>query len=205
MKKPLTIAEKQKRRQIVTTEYDGILPMTLVFYRIFVVSEATKTWTLLSQAKEIAENIRQEEENDQILSEALADTVQYGLQHAAALSRYLFPAFQRDHVQAALVQARGKKLREEFSVADSSPLSDRSLRNAFEHFDEYLDDFLLNDLAGVYVPSTKIGDHKQFGDDIYRVFKFIDISASVCILLGRRFDYGAIGEEAKRIASLGEG
>lgn len=39
-------------------------------------------------------------------------------------------------------RTRGRTLRTRFHVKDTSAFSDRSLRNAFEHFDEKLDDFL---------------------------------------------------------------
>ena len=39
-------------------------------------------------------------------------------------------------------QARGKELRINLSIADSSPIKQRTFRNIFEHFDEQLEDWL---------------------------------------------------------------
>ncbi|MBL7406354.1 hypothetical protein INQ30_29005, partial [Escherichia coli] len=66
-------------------------------------------------------------------------TVQEALTHAGALSRFFWPV-KKDSLLAA---ARGEKLREAFALTDASPLKWRRLRNAFEHFDEDLDRYLI--------------------------------------------------------------
>jgi hypothetical protein len=67
------------------------------------------------------------------------------LNQGAAISRYFWPTGKK-------YQERGEKLREAFSIDDTSPLKDRKLRNMVEHFDEYLDDYLRQNFAGQYVP-----------------------------------------------------
>lgn len=57
------------------------------------------------------------------------------LTHTANISRLLFPTGQKGDV----AQERGIHLREVLDVDDNSPISDRSLRNHLEHYDERLD------------------------------------------------------------------
>lgn len=65
--------------------------------------------------------------------------------HAAALSRYFWPV-KEGH------RWRGALLRQAFQIADDNPLRVRGLRNAFEHFDEQLDDYLENGIVGQILP-----------------------------------------------------
>lgn len=65
--------------------------------------------------------------------------------HAGALSRYFWPVRKE-------FSARGATLREVFSLDEASPLFDRDLRNAIEHFDERLDKYFSQDLVGCFFP-----------------------------------------------------
>lgn len=64
---------------------------------------------------------------------------------SAALSRYFWPV-RKGH------ETRASRLREAFAMDDSSPLSDRSLRNALEHFDERLDHYVATGIVGYVFP-----------------------------------------------------
>jgi hypothetical protein len=66
----------------------------------------------------------------------------------AALSRYFWPIRSKDQVHAT----RGQALQNAFAIDGSSPLNSRDLRNALEHFDERLDQYLLGDLVGYVIP-----------------------------------------------------
>lgn len=80
--------------------------------------------------------------------------VQEAIGHAAALSRYFWPVWypgklNKTHpYQAALRKKRGEKLISAFGMEEDSPIHNRDLRNAWEHFDENLDDYLLKNDAG---------------------------------------------------------
>lgn len=63
----------------------------------------------------------------------------------AAISRYFWPS--RKHYEG-----RGKRLRAAFAIREDSPLRNRELRDAAEHFDERLDDYLKNGIAGYIIP-----------------------------------------------------
>jgi hypothetical protein len=76
---------------------------------------------------------------------AALDHVQSVVQSAAALSRYFWPV-RKAHLP------RGAYLQKALKIADDSPLRDRSLRDAAEHFDERLDNHLSGGIAGVIMP-----------------------------------------------------
>lgn len=70
--------------------------------------------------------------------------VQGILSAAALVSKVLWPAPARwlAAERKAAMETRGEHLRALVSVPDESPLRSRAVRNAFEHFDEHLDDWL---------------------------------------------------------------
>jgi hypothetical protein len=98
-----------------------------------------------------------------------------------------------------LAKARGQKLRNAFSIGDASPLRHRKLRNAFEHFDEDLDNFLLKDPVGYFFPSAMVDDHRLADDELGNIFKLVDPSSGVCVLLGEKYEFGRIREEVQRV------
>lgn len=64
---------------------------------------------------------------------------------AGAISRYFWPV-RKDH------EARGRVLRECFAMTKISPLFNRDLRNAIEHFDERLDKYFSHPAIGCFFP-----------------------------------------------------
>ena len=101
--------------------------------------------------------------------------------------------------QIAMRQSRGRKLREHFDVTDESPLLNRDIRNAWEHFDEKLDTYLLSNDAGYFFPSPIIGHHETANEPIGKIFKLIDPENEVLVLLGNKFFYRDIRDEVERI------
>jgi hypothetical protein len=95
----------------------------------------------------------------------IVSTVQEALTHAGALSRFFWPVKKGD----SLATARGERLRELFSLSEASPLKSRKLRNAFEHFDEDLDRFLLYDRFGYLFPGPLVDDH-TLADEVIGTF-----------------------------------
>ena len=63
----------------------------------------------------------------------------------AGISRFFWPSDAR-------YRKRGEVLRQAFGITDQSPLRARDLRNRMEHFDEYLDDYLKDCVAGQFIP-----------------------------------------------------
>jgi hypothetical protein len=126
--------------------------------------------------------------------ELIVATVQEALTHAAAISRFFWPMGRTD-----LAKARGRKLRDAFAVEDTSPLRHRKLRNAFEHFDEDLDSFLLEDRVGYFFPSPLVDDHSLADDQLGNIFKLVDPASGICVLLGEKYEFGRIRAEVWRI------
>ena len=73
-------------------------------------------------------------------------SIQSILVAAANVSKILWPARKR-------YRARGKQLRELLGVDDDNLLSDRTLRNHFEHYDERIEDWFDNNKSAVYMDS----------------------------------------------------
>jgi hypothetical protein len=124
--------------------------------------------------------------------------------HAAALSRYFWPSGVGPKQHASfkrLRQARAAKLRMAFGLTDESPLRDRSLRDALEHFDERLDVYLLTSDAGQYIPVPRVGDSTGLPNGVTHVFKLVDPDRQVFIILDTRFEFGNLRDEVQRIYS----
>jgi hypothetical protein len=64
---------------------------------------------------------------------------------AGALSRYFWPV-RKKH------KARGKLLRDTFVLGEDSPIFNRDLRNAMEHFDERIDIYFPQNIVGCFFP-----------------------------------------------------
>jgi hypothetical protein len=126
-------------------------------------------------------------------SDAIA--IQEALTHAAALSRFFWPGGKT----SVLTIARGKRLREAFDVGDTSLLKDRRLRNAFEHLDEHLDRFLLEEPTGYLLPDAIVDDHSIADEAVGEVFRLVDPVNGICVLLGRKFEYRPVRAEVKKI------
>jgi hypothetical protein len=73
------------------------------------------------------------------------DHVQSIVLCAAAISRYFWPV-RKAHLP------RGAYLQSALKIKDDSPLRDRSLRDAAEHFDERLDNHLSEGIVGMILP-----------------------------------------------------
>ncbi len=127
--------------------------------------------------------------------------LQEALTHVAALSRFFKPTKQGGD----LAKARADKLRIFFQIDDRSPLycGDASdLRNTLEHFDEKLDRFLTQFLAGQIIPGPIIGDVDKLNDPLTSYFRLIDPNQETCIIFGKRFEYGQFRREVVRILKL---
>ena len=115
----------------------------------------------------------------QLPKPALFHELQNILHQFGCLSRYFFPART-----APLHTARAKQLREAFEVTDDSPLADRELRNALEHFDERLDKYFSGHVVGQIIPD--LVDYKQPESDVpLHVFKGFYVDDLTFVLLGQ--------------------
>lgn len=94
----------------------------------------------------------------------------------AAISRYFWPA-RKGH------EARAELLRVACGVTDESALKNRDLRNAIEHFDEKLDQYLADGIVGYIFPQY-VGPLPTSGDVPSHIFRAYYIDAGLFELLG---------------------
>lgn len=171
---------------MIAKECGGIYPPFEAFYIqsiIYAAGRAEDAFQRFDRAASSAED-----------HELIVATVQEALTHAAAISRFLW-SFKKSELAAA----RAQKLREAFGIDDTSPLRNRKLRNAFEHFDDDLDQFLLDDRVGTFFPAPMVGDHRLADDQLSTIFKLVDPSSGVCVVLGEKYDFDLIRAEVQRI------
>lgn len=180
---------RSKREAMISSDYHGIYPVYEVFYIHSIIYAAERSETAFQRFDEaVAANLP---------PELIFATVQEALTHAGALSRFFWP-MKRDN---ELSVARGAKLRDAFDLNDASALRWRKLRNAFEHFDEDLDQFLLEDRAGHFFPRPLVEDQTLADETIGHIFKLVDPKHSICVLLGQKFEFRPIRSEVQRILS----
>lgn len=179
-----------QRAETIVREYGGLYALHEAFYIEAITYAAERA---LNAFQEYQSSLYQNTKPAQVMA-----LMQEALTHAAALSRFFWPT-KKDNL---LAEARGKLLRVAFSVADKSPLKWRRLRNAFEHFDEDLDKFLLDLPVGPIFPSPIVGDYREYGSDINHFFKFIDPNNGLCFILGEKYEYRPIFQEVARVFSM---
>jgi len=106
-------------------------------------AEMTFIGEIVAQTK-IAENAA-DQLNKSSDSVEVWGSVQSILIAAANVSKILWPVKKR--------MARGKQLRELLGVDEDHLLSDRTLRNHFEHYDERIEDWFESNNSAVYIDS----------------------------------------------------
>ena len=129
--------ELERRAKIVAEQYDGILPYYEAFYLLSIHYCADRCLEAFHQYDQL--------KKEDVIPEYLISLVQEAVGHAAALSRYFWPSpiGRKNQKNFQLLKSkRGEKLRESFELNEKSPLYNRDLRNAWEHFDERLDQYL---------------------------------------------------------------
>jgi len=185
--------------RITVDEFGGIIPYYEAFYIHSILYAADRSSIAFEQYK-VA--VADEEELATIVA-----LVQEALTHAAALSRFFWPSPRKgDH----LARARGEKLRSAFGLDDTSPLSSRDVRNAIEHFDERLDQFLLPERFGYFFPEPLVGSHELADEEIGNIFKLVDPEQEIIVLLGEKHEFGPIRDAvfdiySKAVAMTGTG
>lgn len=190
-------AELEKRARLIVEEYDGILPYFEAFYLISIHYSS-------GRCLESFYHYAQIKNQDDVIPDYMISVVQEAIGHAAALSRYFWPSPSGTKSQKnlqALKSKRGKKLRESFNLDDTSPLFNRELRNAWEHFDERLDKYLAGRDSGMFFPTCQIGSHKLSDDPVDQYFKLLDIEAECLVLMGEKYFFGPIRSEVERIVT----
>jgi hypothetical protein len=125
--------------------------------------------------------------------EAILDGIQNIVSCGAALSRYFWPA-RSGRVHAA----RARRLRSSLGVTSSNALKNRDLRNLIEHFDERLDTYLSEGIAGHIFPEF-VANRPEAADIPTHVSRAYYTEVAVFEVLGRQFEIKPIVTEITRL------
>lgn len=132
----------------MTIDRPVIWPPHEAFYIRSMLFNSGSALRSISRLEQVFEKLPQQmtdEDAHRLPARQVLDELQNMVLQAAALSRYFWPVRKIFH-------ARGQFLRETFALDDTSPLHDRALRNAMEHFDERLDAYIASGVVGFIFP-----------------------------------------------------
>lgn len=161
----ISAEEKEKRARILVEEFSGIYPPTEIAYIGHISSLTHLTLKSFSRFELLSNGTDQ-----QVRPDELFETLQTAISHSAALSRFFWPPRGKK-----LNAARGARLRNAFQMHDTSPLKDRELRNAIEHYDEHLDEYFLDPIIGNNI-AMHIGDNtSDEGDEGFIFFSTLTL------------------------------
>lgn len=126
-------------------------------------------------------------------------SIQMLLGAAGMLSKLLWPA-NDDHAPEP-IRGRGTYLRQHFKIADDSPLRSKAARNASEHFDERIDEWVLGS-AKHSLADSNVGPLAPLGITPEDVFRHYDPSADVVIVCGVSVELPPLLDEVGRILAV---
>lgn len=124
--------------------------------------------------------------------------------HAGSISRFLWPSPTKDKEMSESHKIRGETLRKVLDVNDNSPLKNRGLRNAIEHFDERLDKYLSSEITGNIFPEY-VGPRPEDDGVPRHIFRAYFIDDYTFVLLNEEFDLFPLIDEVYRVAKILEG
>lgn len=182
--------QELKRRTEIIAEYGGIIPYNEAFY----IESIKYSATLSARAFDRFAAAVIQGRGDEIFI-----MLQDALTQAAALSRYFWPSREK-----GVHALRANRLRIAFEMDDQSPLKDRELRNALEHFDERLDNYLLEDRVGAIIPGPVVAPHYTVDEVLGSVFRLVDPWELVVVIFGNKHEFFPVKEEVDRILGLAE-
>lgn len=185
----LDAEEKATRSGLVIDHYDGVVPQFQAFYIESIKYSASRCLIAFGKYGELTKDGNNKEQ--------LVSLVQEAVGHAAALSRYFWPS--PGGKLNKLKKYRGIKLRSKFNLTEESALNNREIRNAWEHFDERLDSYMLEFDTGFFFPGCILGSHTLADDPTGHVFKLLDPDAEVLVLMGIKFHFSDIRSEVQQI------
>lgn len=178
--------EERIRREEILTLDGGIFHMFEGLYIEAITYSAGRAEDAFSRLDTAIKESREPEIVIAIAHEALT--------HVAGLSKFFWPARNEN----PLYKARGKKLRSAFGIDKSSALYNRELRNALEHFDERLDDFLLQDRVGNFYAAPTVGSISTLSNLDF-VFRFLDTDQKIFVLFGKEYPFGSLRDAINEI------
>jgi len=184
--------ELNRRAKVITDDCMGVLRTYEAFYILSIKYSAERCL----EAFELYEKNKLSKNADLMVS-----LVQVAVGHAAALARYFWPSpkGQRSSPVFQMKMARAEKLRRAFGLIDNSVLANKDLRNAWEHFDEKLDEYLLQIDFGYFFTTSRIADIELLDEQGGHFFKLLDVDKHLMALMGEVFFFGRIREEVEYI------
>lgn len=143
----------------MSAEQKAIWPPFQVFYIQSMLFNSSSAVRSIARLESIFSNLPEQitqEDISQLPTKTILNELQNMVLQSAALSRYFWPV-RKGH------EARAGRLREAFAMSETSPLFNRDLRNAIEHFDERLDHYLATGLVGYVFPEYVGAKPKEDG------------------------------------------
>ncbi|WP_027711153.1 hypothetical protein [Dickeya chrysanthemi] len=132
----------------------------------------------------------------------LLDCLQNFINHSGAIARYFFPSMIGGKADKKdLHKTRSEFLCKVFDIDEQSPLHDKKLRNAIEHFDERLDRYLENGIVGHIFPSL-IMNKPEETDVPHHIFRAYYLNDGIYQVLGERHHVQPILDEVVRVHDL---
>ncbi len=160
---------------------------------LFNCQSAIQSLVRISTALEKLPQNATEEDILNLPGHAILNELQNVVIQGGALSRYFWPV-RKGH------EERGHQLRQALAVGDDSPLHDRNLRNAIEHFDEKLDAYLSSGLVGYIFPEFVAPRPREDGMQGH-FFRAYFIDCGVFRLLDGEYEIEPLALEIQRISA----
>ena len=197
----MDVNELERRAHLFADEYGGIIPYVEAFYIHSIIYSASRCLDSFARF----DSLKAERGS----AEELVNIVQEAVGHAAALSRYFWPSMQGTGKKrpnlGELKARRCEKLRKAFRLDESSALFNRDLRNAWEHFDERLDAYVLENNVGYFFPDCVLGSHSRADDPAGHIFKLLDVDAECLVLLGVKYSFTPIRYSVQAVLKMAVG
>lgn len=132
----------------------------------------------------------------------LIDLSENIVNQAGIISRYFFPSRDyRNPEKDKIHQLRSEKLKNLYVIDNNNILTNRKFRNHIEHFDENLDKFLNNPIAGNIIPRTIFWRSSDI-NSVMHLFKAYVIQDYKFISLNEEIELLKLMEEIYRIYNL---
>ena len=160
---------------------------------LFCTSSALRSAAELQDALNAGSSVEPSSREWQAAAEIILNSIQNIALQGAALSRYFWPAREREpHT------SRAHRLRRGLQVEDDSPLRDRELRNQMEHFDERLDLYVQDGVVGSIHPAY-VGPFPGEPEVPTHLFRAYYTDQGVFEVLGHRYKMQPIVDEIAAI------
>lgn len=186
--------ELERRALLCSDDCNGIIPYIEAFYIHSIIYSASRCLDSFSRYDSLRTKSQSADELVSIVQEAVG--------HSAALSRYFWPSPQGSRKRpniGNLKEKRGEKLRKAFQLNECSALYNRDLRNAWEHFDERLDTYFLENDTGFFFPSCILDSHRLADDPAGHILKLLDVEAECLVLLRVKYFFSPIRESVQAV------